>query len=207
MVSIGLAESCLTVMAAALVAAVLLHGHADACRLAALGTNQHHLCRRHRRRELHFLALLARTARAQVFDRQVHAFDRQHPKPRERLQHFAGLAAVLAANDHPFVAGFDLHRVYSTSSASEMIFASPRLRSSRATGPKMRVPLGSLVSLSTSTMALSSKRMKLPSARRTSLRVRTITPWWTSPFLTMACGTASLMVTVTMSPTVATRRL
>jgi len=45
-----------------------------------------------------------------------------------------------------------------TSGASEMIFMNSRSRSSRATGPKMRVPRGSLLS-SISTTALSSKRM------------------------------------------------
>ena len=47
---------------------------------------------------------------------------------------------------------------YSTSGASEMIFMKRRSRSSRATGPNTRVPIGSFWSL-TSTAALRSKRM------------------------------------------------
>ena len=47
---------------------------------------------------------------------------------------------------------------YSTSGASEMIFMNWRSRSSRATGPNTRVPIGSPWSL-TSTAALRSKRM------------------------------------------------
>ena len=47
-------------------------------------------------------------------------------------------------------------------------------RSSRVTGPKMRVPIGSPCLL-ISTAALRSKRMALPSGRRISLAVRTIT--------------------------------
>ena len=48
--------------------------------------------------------------------------------------------------------------VYSTSGASEMIFMNRRSRSSRATGPNTRVPIGSFLSL-ISTAALRSKRM------------------------------------------------
>ena len=47
-------------------------------------------------------------------------------------------------------------------------------RSSRATGPKMRVPIGSL-SLLSSTAELSSNRMYDPSGRTISLAVRTMT--------------------------------
>ena len=46
-------------------------------------------------------------------------------------------------------------------------------RSSRVTGPKMRVPIGSFW-LFTSTAALLSKRIRLPSGRRTPWAVRTI---------------------------------
>ena len=57
---------------------------------------------------------------------------------------------------------------------AQMIFMKPFERSSRTTGPKIRVPIGSSF-LFTSTAALVSKRITLPSGRRTSLRVRTIT--------------------------------
>ena len=66
----------------------------------------------------------------------------------------------------------------------------PRARSSRATGPKMRVPMTSLL-LSMSTAAFSSKRMYEPSRRPMFFFVRTITARRTSPFFTRAFGIAS----------------
>src|SRR6185295_15270958 len=53
---------------------------------------------------------------------------------------------------------------HSTSGASEMIFMNRRSRSSRATGPNTRVPIGSLLSL-IRTAAFRSKRMWVPSRR------------------------------------------
>ena len=67
-------------------------------------------------------------------------------------------AAVLAGDDDDLVALLDLHVPYSTSGASEMIFMNRLSRSSRPTGPKMRVPRGSPSAL-ISTAAFSSKRM------------------------------------------------
>ncbi len=69
-----------------------------------------------------------------------------------------GLALVLAADDDHRVALPNTRRHHSTSGASEMIFMNFLARSSRATGPKMRVPIGSC-SLLTSTALFSSKRM------------------------------------------------
>src|SRR3546814_8448537 len=60
--------------------------------------------------------------------------------------------------------------------------------------------------LLTSTAALLSKRITEPSARRTSLAVRTITARCTSPFFTLPRGWASLIDTTMTSPTPATRR-
>jgi hypothetical protein len=48
------------------------------------------------------------------------------------------------------------------------------VRSSRVTGPKIRVPIGSIFGVS-STAALRSKRISEPSERRTPLAVRTTT--------------------------------
>src|SRR5712692_5217408 len=81
-----------------------------------------------------------------------------------------------------------------------------RARSSRVTGPKMRVPIGSPCFVMR-TAALRSKRMALPSGRRISFAVRTITAWCTSPFLTRPRGIASLTETTMTSPTVAVLRL
>ena len=55
-----------------------------------------------------------------------------------------------------------------------MIFMNFLARSSRTTGPKMRVPIGSCCLL-ISTAALRSKRIALPSGRRTGKLVRTMT--------------------------------
>src|SRR5580658_4645520 len=78
-------------------------------------------------------------------------------------------------------------------------------RSSRPTGPKMRVPRGSPPSR-ISTAAFSSNRMYEPSPRRRSLRVRTTTALTTSPFFTPAPGSASLTVATMTSPMPAYRR-
>ncbi len=76
----------------------------------------------------------------------------------EDLEHLAGLALVLAADDDDVVALANARGHHSTSGASEMIFMNFLARSSRATGPKMRVPIGSR-SLLMSTALFSSKRM------------------------------------------------
>src|SRR2546425_539885 len=86
-----------------------------------------------------------------------------------------------------------------TSGASEMIFVNCRSRSSRATGPKIRVPTGFSSGLM-STTALRSKRMYDPSLRRTSFTVRTTTARATSPFFTVPSGAASFTATITVSP-------
>src|SRR6185312_13299488 len=62
---------------------------------------------------------------------------------------------------------------YKTSGAKEMIFMNFFQRSSRATGPKIRVPIGS-PSLLIKTHAFRSNLMYEPSSRRTSFVVRTM---------------------------------
>src|SRR5215468_8463783 len=88
---------------------------------------------------------------------------------------------------------------YQTSGASETILVNFFSRSSRATGPNTRVPMGSSASL-ISTAALSSNRMYVPSLRRCSLRMRTITHFTTLPSLIWLSGVASFTDAVTMSP-------
>src|SRR5947208_8021593 len=125
---------------------------------------------------------------------------------RHCLDDLTGAALVLAGQHHDLVALLDLlpgH--HSTSGASEMIFMCLRALSSRTTGPKIRVPIGSSFLL-TSTAALESKRITEPSGRRMSLAVRTITARCTSPFFTRPRGAASLTDTTMMSPTPAVRR-
>src|SRR5438046_759241 len=100
-------------------------------------------------------------------------------------QHCPALSLVLAGGDDDVVAFPDfVHCVclstaashHNTSGASETIFMKRSLRSSRVTGPKMRVPMGSILGVS-NTAALESNRMRLPSARRTPCAVRTTTAW------------------------------
>ena len=73
-------------------------------------------------------------------------------------------------------------------------------RNSRATGPKIRVPLNSPDAFN-KTHALSSKRIYEPSARRISFFVLTTTAFDTVPFFTSEEGIAFLTVTTMMSPT------
>src|SRR5215204_7273443 len=80
-----------------------------------------------------------------------------------------------------------------------------RSRSSRATGPKMRVPRG-LFWLSMITAAFSSNEICVPSLRPYGFFVRTTTALTTSPFFTAPCGAAFLTVAVITSPTRAYRR-
>src|SRR6476659_3826197 len=93
-----------------------------------------------------------------------------------RADDFTRLALVLAGQDDDLVALADLcsGHGYRTSGARLMIFMCFLARSSRTTGPKIRVPIGSSFLL-TSTAALLSKRITEPSGRRMSLAVRTIT--------------------------------
>ena len=62
---------------------------------------------------------------------------------RHHLDDFAGAALVPPGEDDDLVAFLDLRGHHNTSGASEMIFMWFRARSSRGTGPKMRVPIGS----------------------------------------------------------------
>src|SRR5205807_9280302 len=118
------------------------------------------------------------------------------------LDHLAGATFVLAGEHDHVVALADLGRHHSTSGASEMIFMWFLARSSRGTGPKMRVPTGSICGV-ISTAALRSKRMIEPSGRRRSFATRTTTAFITSPFFTRPRGMASLTDTTITSPTVA----
>src|SRR5690606_23011768 len=136
----------------------------------------------------------------------------------QALDHHAVLLAVdtqdrpfltpLVTADHEHAVSLpDRHFSHQiTSGASDTIFMYLFSRSSRPTGPKMRVARGSPASLMM-TAAFSSKRMYEPSLRRTSLRVRTTTAFATSPFFTVPSGRASLTATITVSPMRAYRRL
>src|SRR5882757_8227535 len=119
-------------------------------------------------------------------------------------QHFddGAFASLVSTGDQNHQVAFANLFHHSTSGAREMIFMNCTLRSSRVTGPKIRVPIGSSL-LVNNTAALVSKRISEPSARRTPLFVRTTTASYTSPFLTLPRGIASLTLTLMTSPTAA----
>src|SRR5690349_16668016 len=99
------------------------------------------------------------------------------------LQHLALTALVFARQHDDAIALLDPRRHHSTSGARLMIFMKRFACSSRVTGPKIRVPIGSPC-LFINTAAFLSKRIAVPSGRWISLAVRTITAVATSPFFT-----------------------
>src|SRR5688500_9072179 len=82
----------------------------------------------------------------------------------EHTTHLRALAAVLARVDLHGVVPLHLRCHYRTSGASEMMRMNSRSRSSRATGPKMRVPRGLPCLSASSTAAFSSNLIEEPSA-------------------------------------------
>src|SRR5918999_4550517 len=132
---------------------------------------------------------------------QVHALDQEPVLLWDHLEHLTRLAPVAAGDhDHPIpLLDLELLGHHSTSGASETIFMNRLARNSRVTGPKIRVPMGSPCRL-IRTAAFRSKRITLPSGRRMSLEVRTITARCMSPFFTRPRGIASLTETTMMSP-------
>src|SRR5512143_584212 len=143
----------------------------------------------------------------------VQFFHEEPVCPRIDRDNPAPLALLLAGDSHHIIVFLYLHFPvscsqepylplnvhYSTSGASDMIFMKFFLRSSLATGPKMRVPIGSFWLL-ISTAAFRSNLMYDPSCRRTSFVVRTTTAFATVPFLTCPSGIAILMATTITSP-------
>src|SRR4051812_43795515 len=119
-------------------------------------------------------------------------------------KHFQDLArgTFEVPGDHFYLIAFlnvKLDPVHNTSGASETIFMKLRSRSSRATGPKIRVPRG-FKSLSMITIALLSKRSSEPSSRLIGCFVRTKTALTTSPFFTVPVLLASFTFAVITSP-------
>ena len=87
-----------------------------------------------------------RAARLAVTLDDIEPLDHYASAIGQHAHHLAGLAAVAAGDDHHGVILLDFilrRRHHSTSGASEIIFRNFLARSSRATGPKMRVPIGS----------------------------------------------------------------
>src|SRR5262245_61592699 len=180
----------------------------DPRRLAAFAADDHQIARVHRRLALQDAALdVALRVRPRVLADEVHALDDRAPLGGVGPQDPGLAAAILARQHHHGVVLLDVRagrplcafHDQSTSGASETIFMKFFSRSSRATGPKMRVPIGSPASL-ISTAALVSKRMYVPSRRRCVLFIRTMTALTTCPFLTFPSGIASLTFAVITSP-------
>src|SRR4029450_12006475 len=110
---------------------------------------------------------LVEATRLLVALHHVHALHQRAVLLRHHRQHLAAPATVAPRQDLDAVTLPDLRRhAQSTSGAKLMIFMYRFARSSRTTGPKMRVPIGSPRFL-ISTAALLSKRMAEPSTRRT----------------------------------------
>src|SRR5205085_2722305 len=170
-------------------------------RLAVLRVGQRQIGDVHRRLLGNDAALLGAGLLLVALD-QIDAAHQCAALGRAHLDHLAGPPLVTADQHDDLVALSDLGRHHSTSGASEMIFMWFFARSSRGTGPKMRVPTGSICGL-ISTAALRSKRMIDPSGRLMSLEMRTTTAFMTSPFLTRPRGMASFTETTITSPMVA----
>src|SRR5918996_5739757 len=138
--------------------ALVVARDADPRRLMVLGVDDRHVGDVDRTLLLDHADRHVRTAgqRALMALDHVQALD-VHAVPRGiGADDLAGLALVLAGDDDDRVLVADAH--HSTSGASETIFMNPPSRSSRATGPKMRVPRG-LFWASMITAAFSSNAM------------------------------------------------
>src|ERR1035437_9855327 len=160
------------------------------------------------------LDLLARVGTCVTFDHH-HVLHQDLARVAIHREHTALLALVTAGDhlDRVFLLDIDPYRLGQfsfcdchqiTSGASETIFMNFLSRSSLATGPNTRVPTGSFTSL-INTAALESKRIYVPSLRRVSLRMRTITQRTTLPFLIAESGAASFTAAGTTSPSPARR--
>src|SRR5262249_26385850 len=122
---------------------VALDFEADAGRLAVLGVGECDVGQVDRQLLGDNAAFLLRGLALVAVD---HVYAAHHPPHlgRTHLDPLAGAALVAAAQHDDLVAFADLRGHYNTSGASEMIFMWFLARSSRGTGPKMRVPTGSI---------------------------------------------------------------
>src|SRR5262249_43881842 len=172
------------------------------CLLGRVFLDQTHVRDVNRAFALGDLALRVVLRLAEVLLNNTHAFDQDALLLRQHFQNFSGRTFEVPRDHFDFVAFFNVksESAHNTSGASETIFMKLRSRSSRATGPKMRVPRG-FKSLSMITIALLSKRRNEPSSRRIGCRVRTKTARTTSPFFTVPVGLASFTFAVITSPT------
>src|SRR5258706_7783747 len=162
----GLAMSVLTLvdgfaapLAGADFAAVGQRLHARPRGLVAARADRQHVGQRQRALALDDAALPQLLGWPLVLLRHVDVLDHHPALLGQHAQHLAALAALAPGDDADQVAPSHVDRLHQmTSGASEMILVNCRSRSSRATGPKMRVPTGFSSGL-ISTTALRSKRM------------------------------------------------
>src|SRR5215472_4989164 len=184
---------------------VVQHAEPDLGRLLAARIDQLQVGQVDRRFLLADTTRLAHATRLHMPRYHRHTLHHGAVGLRQHAQHLAAAPFVNAGDHHHRIALADARSHHKTSGASDMILVNLRARNSRTTGPKIRVPIGSSCLL-ISTAALRSKRIALPSPRRTGKAVRTMTAWWTSPFFTLPRGIASLMETTMISPTDAVLR-
>src|SRR5262249_38107762 len=124
--------------------ALLIGLHLDACAFACARINEHHVRCMKWLLALEDAALLHAWGWLHVALHEVHALDDHAVLFGEETHDLALLAFVFAGDDDHLIALLQsLNAHHSTSGASEMIFMNFLPRSSRATGPKMRVPIGS----------------------------------------------------------------
>lgn len=142
---------------------IAIHFESNPRWLIACGINQHHVTHVDRCRQFNHLAFFRTGSRAHVALAQIDPLnDHRDLSARftpKHLDHLARLAFISPRQYFYIVAGFYFHTNYNTSGDKEIIFWNPLVRSSRATGPKIRVPFGSLLFLSIMTPAFSSNRI------------------------------------------------
>src|SRR5438067_13389143 len=138
---------------------------------------------------------------SQVLLDNANSFDQHALLAWKYCENSSGRTTEVPGNHLDVIAFFYvmLDAIHKTSGASDTIFIKLRSRSSRATGPKIRVPRG-FKSLSMITIALLSNRRREPSSRRIACRVRTRTARTTSPFFTVPVALASFTFAVMTSP-------
>src|SRR5262249_4074246 len=123
--------------------ALVVRLEADARALARLRVGEHHLARVEGSLALEDAAAGVLRRGLHVALDEVDALDDDFVELGVDAADLALLAFVFAADDDDVVAPTKPRSHHSTSGASEMIFMNFLPRSSRATGPKMRVPTGS----------------------------------------------------------------
>src|SRR5437899_2381140 len=119
---------------------------ADPDRLVALAAEHHDVRDGERRLLLDDATTALLSARLLMALDDVQSLDEHVPVVGRDARYLTALPALAAGHHQHRIALFDLElrrHLQRTSGASEMIFMNFLARSSRATGPKMRVPIGS----------------------------------------------------------------